>query len=87
MKLSIIIILIAILSISVSYSIDTKERIQINMIERVAFLPIILPAIIPVAILWNGMAEELHRKANNETVILYMKQQKEINDRQYNRRK
>ena len=37
----------------------------------------------PVGLLWNGMAEELEKKANNETVILYMKQQKETDDRQW----
>lgn len=37
----------------------------------------------PVGVLWNGMAEELDKKADNETVIMLMQQMKEINDRQW----
>lgn len=37
----------------------------------------------PIGALWNGMAEELKKKADNETVIMLMKQQKENDDRQW----
>ena len=37
----------------------------------------------PIGVIYNSMSEELKGKANNETVILYMKQQKETDDRQW----
>lgn len=37
----------------------------------------------PVGIIYKGIAEELKQKANNETVILYMQQQKEKDDQQW----
>ena len=37
----------------------------------------------PVGAIYKGMTEELKTKANNETLLLYMKQQKEDNDRQW----
>jgi len=37
----------------------------------------------PVGMLWNGMAEELKKKADNQTVIMLMQQQKENDDRQW----
>lgn len=37
----------------------------------------------PVGFLWNGMAEELKKKADNQTVIMLMQQQKENDDRQW----
>jgi len=37
----------------------------------------------PVGAIYEGMSEELKQKANNETVLLYMKQQKETDDRQW----
>ena len=37
----------------------------------------------PVGALWNGMAEELKKKADNTTVILLIQQQKQENDRQW----
>jgi len=37
----------------------------------------------PVGMLWNGMAEELKKKADNATVIMLMQQQKENDDRQW----
>ncbi len=54
----------------------------------VATMALVLTIIItfvlaPVSVIYDGMAEELKEKANNETVLLYMKQQKETNDRQW----
>jgi hypothetical protein len=37
----------------------------------------------PIGVIYKGMAEELKQKANNETVILYMQQQKEKDDQQW----
>ena len=37
----------------------------------------------PIGVIYNSISEELKGKANNETVILYMKQQKETDDRQW----
>ena len=37
----------------------------------------------PVGVIYKTMAEELKSKANNETVLMYMKQQKETDDRQW----
>ena len=37
----------------------------------------------PIGIVYNGLTEDLKQKANNETILLYMKQQKEIDDRQW----
>jgi len=37
----------------------------------------------PVGVIYKSMAEQLKAKANNETVLLYMKQQKETDDRQW----
>lgn len=37
----------------------------------------------PVGIIYESMSEELKQKANNETVILYMQQQKEKDDQQW----
>jgi hypothetical protein len=54
----------------------------------VATMAVILTIVItfilgPVTIIYNGMAEDLKEKANNETILLYMKQQKETDDRQW----
>ena len=37
----------------------------------------------PVGVIFNGLTEDLKLKANNETLLMYMKQQKETNDRQW----
>ncbi len=37
----------------------------------------------PIGAVYKGMTEELNKKANNETVILYMQQQKEKDDQQW----
>jgi hypothetical protein len=37
----------------------------------------------PIGAIYTGLSEELKEKANNETVLLYMKQQKETDDRQW----
>jgi hypothetical protein len=37
----------------------------------------------PIGAIYNGLTEELKTKANNETILLYMKQQKENDDRQW----
>jgi hypothetical protein len=37
----------------------------------------------PIGVIYQGMTEELKKKANNETVILYMQQQKEKDDQQW----
>jgi hypothetical protein len=37
----------------------------------------------PVGVIYDTMSEDLKQKANNETVLLYMKQQKETDDRQW----
>ncbi len=37
----------------------------------------------PVGALWNGMAEELKKKADNETIIMMLQQNKETDDRQW----
>jgi len=37
----------------------------------------------PIGVIYKTMAEDLKAKANNETVLLYMKQQKETDDRQW----
>ena len=37
----------------------------------------------PIGIIFNGLTENLKKKANNETLLLYMEQQKETNDRQW----
>jgi len=37
----------------------------------------------PVGYIVKSIGEEMEKKANNETVILYMKQQKETDDRQW----
>lgn len=37
----------------------------------------------PVGVIYNGMSEELKKKADNATVILLIQQQKEENDRQW----
>jgi len=37
----------------------------------------------PVGMLWNGMAEELKKKADNETIIIMLQQNKETDDRQW----
>jgi len=37
----------------------------------------------PIGAIYKGLTEELKQKANNETVLLYMKQQKEVDDRQW----
>lgn len=37
----------------------------------------------PIGAIYKGLTEELKSKANNETLLLYMKQQKEDSDRQW----
>ena len=37
----------------------------------------------PVGAVYKGLTEDLKAKANNETILLYMKQQKETDDRQW----
>ena len=37
----------------------------------------------PIGAIYKGLTEDLKSKANNETVLLYMKQQKETDDRQW----
>ena len=37
----------------------------------------------PIGAIYKGMTEELKTKANNETLLLYMQQQKEDSDRQW----
>lgn len=37
----------------------------------------------PIGVIYNGLTEDLKNKANNETVLMYMKQQKETDDRQW----
>ena len=37
----------------------------------------------PIGAIYTGLTEDLKEKANNETVLLYMKQQKETDDRQW----
>jgi predicted HAD superfamily hydrolase len=37
----------------------------------------------PIGVIYNSMSAELKQKANNETVILYMQQQKEKDDAQW----
>ena len=37
----------------------------------------------PIGALWNGMAEELKKKADNETIIMMLRQNKETDDRQW----
>jgi len=56
--------------------------------RKPAVVSIILTVIIvfilgPVGIIFNGMTEELKKKADYETVILILKQQKENDDRQW----
>jgi len=56
--------------------------------RKPAVVSIILTVIIvfvlgPVGFIFNGMTEELEKKADNETVILLIKQIKENDDRQW----